>query len=221
MHKTLSIKYPHTINSGYLIIGISVLSIIEFFAIKHFLLTEAFYYQTFSEQLSTTQINKLLMLQKEYRYLAFAFLILSKLIKYITVASVLYIGCYFFNCKIKFNSIFKTVIFSESVFLFATFFKIVWFLYINPDFTYQEYNYFAPLSVLALLDAKNISTMWLYCFQTINIFDFSYLIMLAYGLSKFLNNLDTALKIVLSSYLPALFLWIVFVMFIMVALIPV
>lgn len=220
MHKTLFTKYPYTINSGYLIIGISLLSIIEFFAIKHFLLTEKLYFQTFSEQLSTTQINKLLILQKEYRYLALGFLILSKLIKYFTVSGVLYMGCYLFNCKIKFDTIFKTVIFSESIFFFGSFFKAVWCLYINPNFTYQQYNYFAPLSILAILDITNMSTMWLYCWQTINIFDFSYLIMLAFGISKFINNLDTALKIVLSSYLPALILWIVFVMFITVTLNP-
>ena len=122
MHKTLSTKYPYTINSGYLIIVISVLSIIEFFAIKHFLLTEKLYYQTFSEQLSTTQINKLFLLQKEYRYLALGVLMLSKLIKYFTVSGVLYMGCYLFNCKIKFDTVFKTVIFSGKHFLFGKFF---------------------------------------------------------------------------------------------------
>jgi hypothetical protein len=54
----------------------------------------------------------------------------------------------------------------------------------------------------------------IYPLQTVNAFELLYWFALAYGISKVTkSDLQGGMKVVLSSYVPALLLWIVFVTF--------
>jgi ABC-type transport system involved in cytochrome bd biosynthesis fused ATPase/permease subunit len=78
-----------------------------------------------------------------------------------------------------------------------------------------------PLSLLNIFDYTTLNKILIYPFQLLNVFEIIYWIALAYGISKLINNnFDKAFKIVLSSYIPALIVWVVFVMFLTITLNP-
>ena len=59
------------------------------------------------------------------------------------------------------------------------------------------------------------SLSWfIYPFQTLNLFELAYIICLGYWVGQLTNtNTDNGLKVVAYSYVPALLLWVVTIMF--------
>jgi hypothetical protein len=62
---------------------------------------------------------------------------------------------------------------------------------------------------------------WFYALQTLNMFEIGYWFLLAYGISRITEmNFDRSLRIVVFSYVPALFLWLAVVTFCCLMLFP-
>jgi hypothetical protein len=78
---------------------------------------------------------------------------------------------------------------------------------------------FYPLSLLNLLEVKDIPQWLLYPLQVINIFEVLYWLILAYGLSLVAKErLPKMLWLVAFSYGIGLFVWVVFITFITINL---
>ncbi len=185
------------------------------------LFNENSYMASYSDQLSTSQIEKILFNQHQYLWVSFIFLFISSLIKFFLISTVLYMGLIIAGQKISFMKIFRVVLISEYIFLIAIFLKFIYFYFIQVIYSLTNVNTFYPLSILNLLDSDLIDKIWIYPLQILNVFEITYWIILAYSISKLINNnFDKAFKIVLSSYLPSLIVWVVFIMFLTVTLNP-
>ena len=75
-------------------------------------------YQSYSEKLTTVQIEKVFAFQEKWRWISYALVPLLLLLKISLIASVLYIGTFFYSkVKVTFKQLFNAVVKAEFVFL--------------------------------------------------------------------------------------------------------
>lgn len=134
------------------------------------------------------------------------------IIKLLVITTVLYTGLNYFDIKARFGKVLRVVAFAEFIFLVPAVVKVWWFYHYVPDASLEQWEDFYFLSAASLNDY--IKPVNLYPLQTFNVFEIAYWFLLAAGISHLTKvEFDRALRVVVSSYVPALFLWIVFVVF--------
>lgn len=172
-------------------------------------------------KLTDDQINKYLDFQKKWEWVSYSLLILFLIIKTTIIASVLYIGTFFYSkAKVTFKQLFNAVVKAEFVFLGVGVLKIVWFYFFQTNYTLEDLQYFYPLSALNIVGYKGLESWFIYPLQVLNLFELAYWLLLAYFIGKLAftekdkgKPMDLGFKIVASSYGSALLLWVVVVMF--------
>lgn len=166
-----------------------------------------------SDQLTKNQIEEVIELNQKWEWLGYLLIPIFLLIKVSLISAILHIGLFLFNKKINYKSIFNTVTKAEFIFVIMGITKLIWFTF-KSEYTFEDLQYFYPLSALSIVGYEGISPWFLYPFQTLNLFELVYWITLAYLIGKEIKiSTDNALKIVASSYGSALLIWMVVVMF--------
>lgn len=195
-----------------------LLTIIIKYIIDTFLLTNDIYQELFNH-LAPERINDILIIVRRFEFLSYVFLCVLLIIKCSVISIIILIGLFLANIKLDYVPVFKTILVCEFIFLLPNIIRVIWFTFFKLNYSYDELQSFYPLSILNFLDINHIDKIWIYPLQLLNVFEITYWIALAYGISKLINNnFDKALKIILSSYIPALVVWVVFVMFLTVTL---
>jgi hypothetical protein len=216
----LGIKVSYSIGNNLILFLLILITVLTAYFFKITVYTNQIIYQDIKETISITEFEKIIGIQKKISLLSYLFLASVSFLKYLLISSILFIGLQFYETKVNFSLILRIVCLSEFILIIPAIIKILWFMYFKTEFSLSDIQLFYPLSILNLLDG-NISNIWIYPLQLLNVFELTYWVALAYGISKLINNnFDKALKIVLSSYLPALVVWVVFVMFLTVTLNP-
>lgn len=172
------------------------------------------FYNSLINTLSSEQIEGVLTFQKKWQWLSYVFIPVLLLLKVAVIAVVIDLGCFFFNKDIKYKKLFNIVVKAEFVFLLVIVFKTIWFYFFKTDYTFEDLQYFYPLSALSIVGYEGIKPWLIYPFQVLNLFEFAYWFILAYLLGKELgDDKDKSLSIVLSSYGTGLLIWVVGVVF--------
>lgn len=118
-----------------------------------------------------------------------------------------------------FKPFFRVAIQAELVLLLPSLLKLLWFLFVQTDYSLQDLQFFYPLSLLNLFDAKAMSPYLLYPLQLANLFEVAYWFALAYGVSQLIEiPMPKAFGVVATSYGSGLLVWVVFIMFLTVSL---
>lgn len=197
----------------YILLCVLLLIITE--ATKYFLQIDKLVYNSLAENLTSSQINNLISLQKKWQWIGYLFVPIFILLKTLVVSSFLYIGVFFFSRKeIVFKSILSNVLKAEFIFLIIPILKIIWFNIFQTNYSLEDIQYFYPLSGLNIIGYKSIEPWLIYPLQTLNLFEIAYIIYLSYRIGYLTNSsADNGLKIVGYSYVPALLLWVTVVMF--------
>lgn len=181
---------------------------------NHLLLSNILFYDTFSEQLTIEKIDKLISFINKWKWLGYVFIPIIYLLKFSLISLVLLIGFFFIDKKVSFSLLFKAVMLAEIPFLLIPLIKLFWFLFIQTQYTFNDLQYFYPLSALQLFDIKSLQTWQIYPLQLLNMFELVYWVLLAYWLKRLLNiTLTKGMEIVIGSYGTSLLLWIVFITF--------
>lgn len=172
-------------------------------------------YNSFSEQLNKKQVQLILNIQNKWQWVTYFIAPFLLLIKTSLIASVVYIGAFFSkSLNVSFKQIWGTVLNAEFIFLLVPVSKIIWFRFCQTYFTLEDIQNFYPLSALNIIGYKGLETWLIYPLQTLNLFEIAYIICLSYQIGNLTKtNADTGLKIVSSSYIPALLLWVTIIMF--------
>lgn len=171
-------------------------------------------YNSLSQKFTVEQINEIFDIQKRWQWATYIFLSILLLLKTSIIAVILYVGLFLSSRDLKFKQIWNIVLNAEFIFLLVPIFKIIWFSFFQPNYTLLDIQNFFPLSALNLVDYKSLETWFIYPFQILNVFEFIYILYLSSQIGKLTKtNTDYGLKIVCSSYVPVLFLWVVIVMF--------
>ena len=184
-------------------------------ATKYFLQFDKLLYNTLAENLTSDQIENFFNLQKKWQWVSYLFVPIFILLKTSIIASVVYIGTFFFNKNdITFKNILNCVIQAEFIFLLVPVLKIIWFYFFQTNYTLEDIQYFYPLSALNITGYQGLDHWLIYPLQVLNLFELAYIIYLSYQIGQLTQtNTDNGLKIVAYSYVPALFLWVTAVMF--------
>lgn len=201
-------------NRATIFLTLAIVQICLTFLSQELLNTNNIVVNSLSEQLSIQQINDIIAFREKWQWLGYLLLPLLLLIKISIIAATLDAGCFFFNKNIKYKELFNIVVKAEFIFLLAIVFKTAWFYFFQTDYTLENLQYFYPLSALNIVGHEGLQPWFVYPFQVLNLFELAYWIVLAYLLSKALQeNTDKGLSIVVSSYGVGLLIWVVGVMF--------
>ena len=92
---------------------------------------------------------------------------------------------------------------------------------VQKEYVLQDIQMFSPLSLANIFDAKTLGLLWFYPLQTFNVFELLYIFSLGFWVYQFgAKSYEKGLNMVLGSYLPGLFVWIILVMFVTLNLNP-
>ena len=183
---------------------------------KAVLINEIVFFNTFSEQFTYDRSLKLFEDMRRFAWIGYVFIPIMLLIKFSLVSLVLYIGIVFCNIqdKVSLGSVFKIVIAGEIIFVSANLIKFLWFCLFAGNYDLNDLGFFYPLSLINFFKTVEVNRLWIFPLQTVNIFQIIYIISISYGLNKVCKiEKSYSDKIVLLSYLPALVLWVAFIMF--------
>lgn len=184
------------------------------FSFKFLLVSDTLYYNALADQLSYERIRALIDKGEKWSWVGNALVPVIYGIKLSLVATALALGSYFATSKFHFKRFFGAAIFAELLFLLPILIKLLWFLFVQTDYTLQDLSQFYPLSMLNITGTANIPPYLLYPLQTLNLFELAYWFLLAQGVSEATGqSFRDSFGLVLSSYGVGLLLWVVLIMF--------
>jgi len=199
---------------GYLLLVFTIFYIVITFLTNYWILTDGFYYSAFGNRLSEERIEAFIGLNKQLQWIGYIMIPFFMTLKWIILASVLYVGLFLFNQPIPFNVSVKIIIIAEFAILLAVLVKMTLFLIYMPH-SIEEVQFFYPLSVLHFFSIKQVPTFLVYPLQQLNLFEVIYWILITAGIQTFTKNTFTkAIKITASSYGVAMLLWILVIAFV-------
>lgn len=209
-----------TIKTRYILLFSMILIILFDTYFRSFLLTRDIFYDFYAEQLSIDQIENFLNSRDEWAFLSYIILPLIYLIKISLTAICVYTGIYFYqNEGISLKDIIRIVIKADLVFFIPALIKLLWFSFINTNFSLVDFQYFMPISLLSIFEVSQIEKWLIYPLQTLNIFELVFWLLLGYQLKPLLKkDFSESLKLILASYGSGLMIWIIFVVFFVVNL---
>ena len=182
---------------------------------KSTLYVDKLFYDSLLEQMSYDKIQELSQESQKWAWLSYALIPVIYLIKFSLVSTCLYTGAFFSNKRLKFSELFLVAIKAETVFIFLSLFKIIWFSIFKTDYTYLDFTTFSPMSLLSIVGMESVDKIWHYPLQVFSLFEIIYWFVLAFGVKELLEkDLAPSFKLVLSSYGLGLLSWIVVIMFI-------
>lgn len=92
-----------------------------------------------STSITRNQLIEYLDFKKKWQWISYTIIPILLLIKTTIVASVLYIGTYFYSkTKVTFNQLFNAVIKAEFVFIGVGILKIIWFYFFQTTYTLED-----------------------------------------------------------------------------------
>jgi hypothetical protein len=149
----------------------------------------------------------------------YLYAVIYLLVKVAVISIILATGLYFFDTEVSFSKLLRIVILCEFIFLIPAAAKIFWFWQtrqIVDLITWQNF-YFLSAAMLT----PDVKPAFLLPLQTLNVFEVAYWYLLATGIANITSlRFDKALRVVCLSYIPALFIWVIFVVYCTVVYFP-
>jgi hypothetical protein len=185
---------------------------------NHFILTVNFYAKSgdFVSAFPGQELEVYQTLQK-WIYLSS---VLYLLIKLCSITLILYTALFLSGYELSFEKLFRVTVFCEYIFMLPAVIKIIGFRNAYPEGNLMDWHKYFVLSSLSLFPAAPAD--WYYTLQTFNVFEIVYWFLLAFGISRAAQlTFDHSLRIVVSSYLPALIVWVALITFCSLVMFPV
>ena len=131
--------------------------------------------------------------------------------KFTVIAFVIWIGCFMFGYRVTYSQCWGVVIAAEFIFLIPEILKILWFMVVNTDPTYNDISGFYPLSLIHFVDFESIDKRWAYPLRALNVFEIVYWFLLVEGIHHYARkDKKYVWIIVVCSYILIFFLWLLF-----------
>ncbi|WP_025141503.1 hypothetical protein [Pedobacter jeongneungensis] len=211
----------NSLRTPILFITILLLTLTLIYIFNSLLITQEAFYNTFQNQLENETIDEIFDIEVRHLWISYIFIPVWLLLKIFIITLCLQAGLLLNNSKLKFSDTFRIALTAEFIFLIPQLIKLIWFLFFKTDYTLSDIQQFYPLSALNLFKIENLSALFIYPFQTFNVFEILYWILLAGGIKQAMGtDINHGIKVVFSGYIPALVLWIICVMFITVSISP-
>jgi hypothetical protein len=200
--------------SLFLLASVAFLYLLIGYLSNTLIFTEDFYINAWSENFSIVRIQKLLEFNKKWTWIVYLLTPLVLCFKMIIITFMIQARLFLKESSYSFKKVFKIVLIAELVPLAYALLQFGYFLFAKPH-SFDDINSFAPLSVVSLLNSKELPGYFSYPLQYISLFEIAYWIILAIGLRTYHgSSFSKNLKIVASSYGIGLLLWMILIMFI-------
>lgn len=132
-------------------------------------------------------------------------------LKFTVVGFILWTGCFMWGYKVTFAKCWQVAMIAELVFFLPAIIKTLWFLLIQTETNYWEFQAFYPLSLMSFFDYEQVADKYIYVYQSLNIFEILYWIVLTYGIDfAARKKKSVANAIVFTTYVPLFFFWLWF-----------
>jgi len=131
--------------------------------------------------------------------------------KFTVIAFVIWIGCFMFGYRVTYSQCWGVVIAAEFIFLIPEILKILWFMLVDTDPTYNDISGFYPLSLIHFVDFESIDKRWAYPLRALNVFEIIYWFLLVGGIHHYARKDKKYVWIIVAcSYVLIFFLWLLF-----------
>jgi len=203
--------------------GIVLVELLILLVSQTILIDEIVFFNTYSEQLTYELSMEIFSAMRSYSWISYAITPILLLLKFSALSVLIYIGVFFSDLHkdITLGKIFKVVVVSEIVFVVASVIKMLWFILFAGNYTLDDMNFFYPLSLINLFSRSEVASYWVYPLQIVNIFQVFYVLLLAFGLSRIGSVKKISVdRIVLSTYVPAMAVWIAMILFLTIDTMP-
>jgi hypothetical protein len=188
------------------------------YAWNKYLIYDDLYYDFFSDQMSIERITGFLSKAETLQWLSYCAIPIMYSLKILLLSIIILAGLLIYNFTIPFKKVLTVIIISEFIFVIAFLIRLLWFSLIDVNYTLADLQSFYPLSLINFFDYSELQKWIIYPLQTVNIFELFYWLLLAAGLQQVSNySFSEMLKAVLTSYVPALLLWVVSIMFLTIS----
>ena len=173
------------------------------------------FYTNLEENYSNQSILIIKKVQTSFGLITYFSIPFFLIVKVLLVSVVLGIGTNLGKSEIKLDTIFKSVLVSEFVFVLYSFIQKLRFYDEVRDISLQELVTYSPLSILSLIGYENVQAQWaIYPLQKINLFEVFYIALIAFLISKQAGSkFSVVFSLLFPPYSIALFLWITLVAF--------
>ena len=131
--------------------------------------------------------------------------------KFTVIAFVIWVGCFMFGYRVTYGQCWGVVIAAEYIFIIPEVLKILWFMVIQTDPTYQDIGAFYPLSLINIVDFDILDKRWAYPLRALNAFEIVYWFLLVEGIHHYAHKDKKYVWIIVAcSYILIFFLWLIF-----------
>ncbi len=131
--------------------------------------------------------------------------------KFLVIAFVIWIGCFMFGYRVTYTQCWGVVVAAEYIFLVPEILKILWFMFVETDPTYNDISGFYPLSLIHFVDIETLDKRWAYPLRALNLFEVIYWFLLVGGIHHYARKEKRYVwTIVACSYILIFFLWLLF-----------
>ena len=131
--------------------------------------------------------------------------------KFTVIAFVIWIGCFMFGYRVTYSQCWGVVIAAEFIFLIPEILKILWFMLVDTDPTYNDISGFYPLSLIHFVDFESLDKRWAYPLRALNVFEIVYWFLLVGGIHHYARKDKKYVWIIVAcSYILIFFLWLLF-----------
>ena len=205
----MSAKAPYNL---YLLLTLILLTLFLGEALIYFLDLNTVLYKNLSEQLTLQQLEDYFATKRRWSWVQYVVLPLSLWLKTTLIAWILAIGGFFQGIELPHKTYWNIALKAEFIYIIMGLVKLLWFVVIETDFDLARVQLFIPFSLESILQTENMPRWAIYPLQLINFFQITYWVFLI----LLLNEVTASKKgfyVVLNSYGPALFIWMIFIMF--------
>ncbi len=131
--------------------------------------------------------------------------------KFTVIAFVIWVGCFMFGYRVTYTQCWGVVITAEYIFLVPEILKILWFMAVETDPTYNDISAFYPLSLIQFVDFETLDKRWAYPLRALNLFEIVYWVLLVEGIHHYARKDKKYVWIIVAcSYVLIFFLWLIF-----------
>lgn len=188
---------------------------------SYLLSSEELFFDFYAEQLAYERILEIIDQQKKWQWVGYAILPIIYLVKFFLITCVLLMGTFLIGLKTRFKDVFKITIAAEFIIFVPLLMKLIWFGFINRDYTLLELMNFAPLSLDNVSDLGSTIPWLSPILKSSNLFELSYWLLLAYGLHVIIKKpFKKAFGMVVASYGLIWVVWQVLIIFLMINFTP-
>lgn len=205
-----------------LFVLISLLSITLSYLTEQILLTKEFFNSLFANKISTAQLEEIMTVRGNWRWLGFSVIPLIIFIRTFLISLCLWIGLFLRELNIPIKTLLQITIKAEIVHLWSPLWTLIWFGLIHKTYAPTDIQNFYPLSLASALGLENAEPWMRYPLSMLNIFELIYVLLLSYIVSETFggdfSRYSAALRLIILTYGTGLFLWMLLLTFLLVGI---